>query len=201
MNEGTPNNRVELVGSLAGRPAYSHTNRGRDYFNLPLTVKRLSGTEDELNIVCDKRLLQETRADIMDAVRFSGEIRTYNNKTGIGSRLIVFVYAEEMELTNQPHRNDAFIRGTVCKRPNYRITPLGREICDLHVAVNRPTGQSDYIPCICWGKNASAAAMLEVGDMVAITGRLQSRGYIKVTEGREERRTAYELSVSTLDEL
>lgn len=201
MNEGATNNRVELVGCVAGRPSYSHTNRGREYYSFPLTVERLSGTEDTLNVVCDKRLLEQTPAESMSALRVSGEIRTHNNKTGVGSRLIVFVYATELESTDEPHRNEAAVRGTICKKPNYRITPLGREISDMHLAVNRPSGQSDYIPCICWGKNAAVASLLCVGDSVEITGRLQSRSYIKNVEGSEQRRTAYELSISTLAEL
>ena len=90
--------------------------------------------------------------------------------------------------------------GYICKPPIYRKTPLGREIADLLLAVNRPYGKSDYIPCICWGRNARFASSFEVGEHVQVLGRIQSREYVKrITETETEKRIAYEVSVSKLE--
>ena len=92
------------------------------------------------------------------------------------------------------------MEGYICKQPVYRKTPLGREIADLLLAVNRPYGKSDYIPCICWGRNARYASGFEVGEHVQVLGRIQSRDYVKkISELETETRTAYEVSVSKLE--
>lgn len=71
---------------------------------------------------------------------------------------------------------------------------------DLLLAVNRPYGKSDYIPCICWGRNARYASAFAVGGHVLIWGRIQSREYVKkLGENQAEKRIAYEVSVSKLE--
>lgn len=201
MNETVCNNRAVLIGCMTGRPVFSHEGRGIRYMTFPLTVSRLSGVEDTVNVVCREELLTSTQVTEQQCIEVAGELRTHNNRSGVGSRLLVYIYALSIMTTDAPPENQIFLRGTVCKRPVYRITPLGREICDLHAAVNRPGGQSDYIPCICWGKNALASSVFEVGTGVELTGRIQSRQYTKQTETGEEKRTAFELSVTTIDEL
>src|SRR5690606_22495334 len=104
-----------------------------------------------------------------------------------GSRLILTVFARDIillidedeikEMLEKP--NEIFLDGYICKPPIYRTTPLGREITDLLIAVNRAYNKSDYIPCIAWGRNARFCEKLLIGDHIKIWGRIQSRKYQK----------------------
>ena len=131
-------------------------------------------------------------------VEVAGEVRTFNNRTGPGSRLVITLLARALTETEEPPCNQLTLSGVLCKPPILRRTPLGREICDLMLAVNRRYGRADYLPCIAWGALAQRCAGLAVGDGVALEGRLQSRLYQKVVEGAVQERTAFEVSVTTL---
>ncbi|MEG1316736.1 MAG: single-stranded DNA-binding protein, partial [Oscillospiraceae bacterium] len=171
MEERRVESSVTLCGTLDGRPEYSHTNHNKRFYTFPLKVVRLSGIDDVLNIVCTEELLSEIEPDNSEMLKITGELRSYNNKSGVGNKLVIFVYAHTLEFCNEEPQNNVWLCGTLCKRPNLRATPLGREICDLLIAVNRPYGHSDYLPCICWGQNAHEAALWEVGDSLELDGR------------------------------
>lgn len=188
--------KVVLCGTPGGRPQYSHTSRGRNYYTFPLFVSRLSGTEDTVNIVCSEDLIAVDIPDGSSMLKITGGLRTFNNKSGVGNKLLVFVYAHEMEFCEDEPANEVSVTGTLCKRPSLRVTPLGREICDLLIAVNRPYGRSDYLPCICWGKQARVASDYEVGSIIRLEGRIQSRTYIKCTDSGQIEKTAFEVSAS-----
>ncbi len=194
-------NDVRLCGTLSGRPVYSHSSRGRDFFTFPLTVLRLSGNADRLNVVLGRELLE--RAELTDAARLCvrGQLRSFNNRRGEGAKLVISVFARELDFTDEEDGNLVRLRGTLCRPPKLRSTPLGREICDLMLAVNRHYGRSDYLPCICWGALARQAAALDVGARLALEGRVQSRDYLKLTEEGPVRRTAFEVSAAQLEEL
>ena len=135
---------------------------------------------------------------------FSGQFRSYNYHEGSKNRLILSVFVREITFVEEEldgaKTNQIFLDGYICKQPVYRKTPLGREIADLLLAVNRPYGKSDYIPCICWGRNARFASAFEVGEHVQVMGRIQSREYMKkITETESQKRVAYEVSVSKLE--
>ena len=189
-------NRITLTGTLASLPEYSHQNHERKFFRFLLSVDRLSGTEDLLPVLAAEDVLAQ--ADLFAGERFTieGQIRSFNNRAPEGRRLIISVYAETLTTTDQPAQNDVSLTGSVCKPPIYRRTPLGREICDVMLAVPRPYRRTDYIPCILWGKNAQEAADALPGAKLRVTGRLQSRDYVKVVDGVSQTRTAYELSVT-----
>lgn len=191
-------NRAELVGEAWGEPTYSHTNHGEDYFRLPLRVLRLSGAEDVVNLTVSRTLLEECRVALGDRLRAEGEVRSYNNKSGQGSRLVITVYVKKLTHTQEEHGNRLILAGVVCKPPVYRRTPLGREICDVMLAVNRKYGRADYLPCIAWGSLAHRCGGMEVGDQLRLTGRLQSRTYTKVSGDRSEERVAFEVSIMSL---
>lgn len=199
MDRLNTGNFVTLCGAVTTGPVFSHSIRDRRFFTFPLTVERLSGTEDKINIICGEELLWTELPENCRSLKVTGELRSHNNKTGIGNRLQIFVYAEELEFCNEEHCNTVSLSGTICKEPKPRITPLGREICDLLLAVNRPMGRSDYLPCICWGRNARLAAELGVGSKLGIEGRIQSRDYIKVIDGVQLTKTAFEISAMTLE--
>lgn len=201
MEKSTTGNTTRLCGSVDGKASFSHISRNRKFFVFPLRVPRLSGAEDVINIVCDEEKLRALEPDGSPMLRVTGELRSYNNKSGVGNRLIIFVYANEMEFCDGEPENSIFLRGTVCKQPSLRMTPLGREICDILIAVNRPFGRSDYLPCISWGQNARESSLWNVGDTVELEGRIQSRNYIKNIDGIQTKKTAYEVSASTVSRL
>ena len=191
-------NHAVLRGTAAAEPVFSHTNHGVDFFLFPLTVPRLSGAEDRLNVVAPAPLLAGFPLTPGRQVEVAGEVRTFNNRTGPGSRLVITLLARSLAETEEPPCNQLSLSGVLCKPPVLRRTPLGREICDLMLAVNRRYGRADYLPCIAWGALAQRCAGLAVGDGVALEGRLQSRLYQKVVEGAVQERTAFEVSVTTL---
>ena len=173
---------------------------------LELLVKRLSDSFDRIPVMISERLIDVTKDYRGEFIQISGQFRSYNRHEEKKNRLVLSVFAREAvfaEATDDKIKsNQIFLDGFICKPPVYRKTPLGREIADMLVAVNRPYGKSDYIPCISWGRNARFAANFEVGSRVQIWGRIQSREYVKrLEDDRTEKRIAYEVSVSKLEEI
>lgn len=187
-----------LRGRALAAPRISHANHGVTYYVFPLEVERLSGATDTLNVVLSQDLLLSCPVEPGEAYTCMGEVRSFNNHTGVGGRLIITFFAKRISPSQEQHANQLELRGVLCKAPVVRRTPLGREICDLLLAVNRPYGRSDYLPCIAWGSLARSCGTLSVGDRVHLLGRLQSRTYRKLVDDREEERTAYEVSVISL---
>jgi len=192
-------NQINLCGVLAELPGYSHENRGKRFYRFPLEVERLSGAVDILPVLVPESVLCAMDLSGGDMLEVSGQIRTFNNRTQNGRRLVISVYAERLVSCQGEPRNDVQLTGTICKEPIYRQTPMGREICDVMLAVNRPYHRADYIPCIFWGRMANLVRSCTVGCMLQLTGRLQSREYIKVLGEESERRTAYEVSAMTAE--
>ncbi len=190
-------NHISLVGLVGKNPEESHKNHGVTYYQFPLRVSRLSGTEDVVNVVCTGAFLDLVVSDAQVAVE--GEVRSYNNRSGMGSKLVITVYARTVERCGGEHKNEMTLAGVLCKPPAVRRTPLGREICDMMLAVNRKYGRADYLPCIAWGALAVWCGQLEVGDGLKLNGRLQSREYTKEMEGKKAVRTAYEISIMSLE--
>ncbi len=194
-------NIAALCGWISEKPTYSHSVGGRSFYSFILTVDRLSGTGDRLQIICPVSLLESLEPDGSPMLRVVGELRSHNNKSGVGSKLQIFVYAYELSQCCDSPENYIYLRGALCKKPILRTTPLGREICDLLLAVNRSCGHSDYLPCIAWGRFAQTAASLSVGASMELEGRLQSRSYIKNLGGVDREKIAYEVSASALREI
>lgn len=195
MDEAMVRNHAVLRGILAAAPAFSHMSRGERFFVFPIETRRLSGTADTINVIARQSLLES--AEIMEAgrIRVTGELRSFNNKRGEGAKLVITVFAKELALEDGEDINVVELDGTLCKEPNLRVTPMGRSICDLMLAVNRRCGRSDYLPCICWGSRAREAANMHTGDRLAVTGRIQSRPYIKLIDGEPVEKVAYEVSI------
>jgi len=188
------NNYAELSGVVAEAPYFSHENRGEKYYIVPVAAKRLSGTTDTINIIIRAKLLPPD-ITVGKKVHVFGQIRSYNNKTDVGAKLIVSLFAREFILDSCEDRNDVLLKGTICKQPNFRTTPLGREICDFMLAVNRKYEKSDYLPCIAWGMKAREIAEMPVGKSITVSGRIQSRTYIKLINNQPIEKTAFEVSV------
>ncbi len=189
-------NQIRLLGQALSSPAFSHESHGTRFSLLPLAVPRLSGRLDELNLLGPEALLSSAHSSEMVAVQ--GQIRSYNNRSGVGSRLVITVFVQSLHTEPGPPENDLTLTGVLCKPPIFRRTPLGREICDLMLAVPRQYGRADYLPCVAWGSTAHQAAGLAVGDHIHLRGRLQSRGYVKNIDGTPVPRVAYEISITAL---
>ena len=196
-NNDHPVNSVSLCGSAAEAPSFSHEGRFERFFVLPLEIRRLSGVYDRVNVILRERQLSELDG-AFPMLRVTGELRSYNNRRGDGAKLVITVLAKALEPCEEPDENSVSLSGTLCKPPQLRTTPLGREICDLMLAVNRRCGRSDYLPCICWGQRAREAACFGVGTKLSLDGRMQSRRYIKLTDGEPVEKTAFEISVNEL---
>ena len=193
------NNIVRLVGTAAGRPCLSHESRGEAFYRLPLTVRRLSGAEDELPLLLRRGLLEKLELREADKLCVSGELRSFNNRSGEGARLVISVFARALQFCEGEDENSVLLRGALCRPPTLRRTPMGRDICDLMLAVNRPYGRSDYLPCICWGPLAREISLCPTGTALQLAGRFQSRPYIKMTAEGPVEKVAYEVSAAEID--
>ena len=192
-------NSITLRGSLQELPCFSHENHGRRFLRFHLEVQRLSGAVDILPVIAEENLLAPLDPTAGNMLTVTGQIRSHNQRTEGARHLLIFVFASEIIIEDGEPVNEVLVEGPLCREPNFRKTPLGREITDLLVAVNRSYGKSDYIPCIAWGRNARYAAGFSVGSNIELWGRVQSREYTKsVGENQSEKRVAYEVSVSKL---
>ena len=198
------NNQVSIMGKIASSFTFSHQVFGEGFYLVDILVKRLSDSEDRIPLMVSERLVDVTQDYEGEYIMVQGQFRSYNRHEEKKNRLVLSVFVRALSFVEEADdsikTNQIFLDGYICKPPVYRKTPLGREIADLLLAVNRPYGKSDYIPCICWGRNARYASAFEVGGHVLLWGRIQSREYIKkLGENETEKRTAYEVSVSKLE--
>lgn len=202
MSREQENNKVTLSGEIVSNFEFSHEVFGEGFYTAMLSVERLSEKKDIIPVMVSERLINitEEKGWICQKMNISGQFRSFNKHEEEGRKLMLYVFVNEFtpadEIDNKSHIS---LDGYICKPPIYRKTPLGREISDILLAVNRPHSKSDYIPCIAWGRNARFTSSLEVGTRLQIEGRIQSREYQKwISETESETRTAYEVSVSKL---
>lgn len=200
MDENISRNTARLCGVIAAAPTFSHSGRGECFYTFPLEVARLSGATDKINIIVRDELMESIQLCEAEKICVVGELRSFNNKSGEGAKLVITVFAKELYLCDDDDLNEVHLVGTLCKKPNLRMTPMGRDICDLMLAVNRRYGRSDYLPCITWGLKAREAAEWGTGTMVTLEGRIQSRNYIKIVGGDPVEKTAFEVSVTDIAE-
>ena len=189
------NNQVSVMGKIASQFTFSHQVFGEGFYTVDLLVKRLSDSEDLIPLMVSERLVDVTQDYEGEYIIVQGQVRSYNRHDEKKNRLVLSVFVRELSFVEEEDEtiktNQIFLDGYICKPPVYRKTPLGREIADLLIAVNRPYGKSDYIPCICWGRNARYASAFEVGGHVLLWGRIQSREYMKrISENESEKRIA-----------
>lgn len=205
MNREIKNNQVTLSGEIASNFEFNHEVFGEGFYTTMLASERASGQKDIIPVMVSDRLV-DVKADWKGRfVKVSGQFCSYNKHEENKNRLVLSVFVreieefEEMPLSDN-YSNNISLDGYICKQPTYRETPLGREIADILLAVNRQYGKSDYIPCIAWGRNAVYASGLEVGTRLKIDGRIQSREYQKrISDDEYETRTAYEVSISKME--
>lgn len=206
MDKVIENNQVTVMGEIVSGFSYSHEIYGEGFYMVDVRCKRLSESFDIIPVMVSERLIDVTANYVGELICVNGQFRSYNRHEERKNKLVLSVFAREIgfieEMEESSKTNQIFLDGFICKEPIYRKTPLGREIADLLLAVNRPYGKSDYIPCICWGRNARYASSFNVGERCAVWGRIQSREYMKkLDEDTVERRVAFEVSVSKLERL
>ena len=198
------NNQVVIMGEIVSDFAFSHDIFGEGFYMVDVRVERLSDSIDIIPLMVSERLI-DVNGDYKGMyIVVNGQFRSYNRHEERKNKLVLSVFAREIDFVDEigenTKSNQIYLDGYICKEPVYRKTPLGREIADLLLAVNRPYGKSDYIPCICWGRNARFASNFEVGARCAVWGRIQSREYMKkISDEQLEKRVAYEVSVSKLE--
>lgn len=198
------NNQVSIMGKIATDFTFSHQVFGEGFYTMELIIKRLSDSEDRIPVMISERLIDVNQDYVGEYIQVHGQFRSYNRHEEKRNRLVLSVFARDISFVEEEDDsipvNQISLDGYICKPPVYRKTPLGREIADLLLAVNRPYGKSDYIPCICWGRNARYANHFKVGERCVVWGRIQSREYMKkLDEENVERRVAFEVSVSKLE--
>ena len=198
------NNQVSIMGKIDTGFTFSHQVFGEGFYTMELLVRRLSDSEDRIPVMVSERLLDITQDYTGQYIEIHGQFRSYNRHEEKHNRLVLSVFAREVNFVEEQDEslpvNQIFLDGFICKPPVYRKTPLGREIADMLLAVNRPYSKSDYIPCICCSRSARYSSAFTVGGHVLLWGRIQSREYMKrIGENQSERRTAYEVSVSKLE--
>lgn len=205
MEKVIKNNKVTIMGEIVSGFTFSHEIFGEGFYMMDVRCKRLSEKFDTIPVMVSERLMDVEKDYFGQLVSINGQFRSYNRHEEQKNRLILSVFAREIEFSEEvpggSESNQIFLDGYICKEPVYRKTPLGREIADVLLAVNRPYRKSDYIPVILWGRNARYASCFKAGDRMRVWGRIQSREYMKkLDEENVERRIAYEVSVSKIAE-
>lgn len=192
-------NSITLRGSLQALPQFSHENHGRNFYRFILEVPRLSGAVDLLPVIAQEETLQQIDPSAGEMLTVTGQIRSHNLRQEGARHLMIFVFALSIVAEEGEPINDVIVEGPLCREPNFRRTPLGREICDVMLAVPRVFRRADYLPCILWGRTAQDVSVCHTRDIIRIYGRLQSRIYTKLTEEGSQERTAYEVSALTAE--
>lgn len=199
MENYMENNNVIIGGKIVEGIEFSHEIYDEKFYKFSILTKRLSEHEDVLPVIISERIIDLEEIQVGKIVKIVGQFRSYNMQTETRNKLVLSVFVKEIEFAEEDvlTLNDANFVGYICKAPIYRKTPLGREIADVLIAVNRTYKKSDYIPCILWGRNAKFCENIEVGTLVKVNGRIQSRAYEKKLENGEViKKVAYEVSVS-----
>lgn len=191
--EHTVNN-ITVCGSLRELPVFSHENHGRRFYRFTLEIPRLSGAVDILPVIASETVMNGIDLSGGEMLTVTGQIRSHNSRKDGVRHLMIFIFAADIIAEDAEPCNDVEITGLICKDPIFRRTPLGREICDVMLAIPRAFRRADYLPCIIWGRTAQEISQCTIRDQIRIRGRLQSRIYTKLTEFGPEERTAYEIS-------
>lgn len=192
-------NTILLRGELLQLPQFSHENHHKRFYRFILSVSRLSGTVDLLPVIAEEQVLNRMDLTGGAMLQVTGQIRSHNLRENGTRKLLIFVFATDIITTDEEPVNEVVLQGPLCRQPNLRRTPLGREICDVMLAVPRAFKRADYLPCILWGRTAQEVSACHTSDIIRIQGRLQSRVYTKVTGDGAVDRTAYEISALTAE--
>ena len=192
-------NSITIRGMLSALPQVSHENHGRRFYRFTLEIPRLSGAVDLLPVIAEEQTLEQLDPSAGSMITVCGQIRSHNQRTEGARHLLIFVFAQSVTAEDGEPVNDVILEGPLCREPTFRRTPLGRDICDVMLAVPRAFRRADYLPCILWGRTALEVSACHTRDCIRIYGRMQSRIYTKLTEDGPQQRTAYEISALHAD--
>lgn len=192
-------NTITLRGTLQNIPQFSHENHGKRFYRFFLEVPRLSGAVDILPVIVEEQILFQLDPNAGEMLTVLGQVRSHNQRSDGVRHLLIFVFATSLTVEDGEPLNCVILEGPLCREPTYRLTPLGREICDAMLAVPRAFHRADYLPCILWGRIAHEVSQCHTRDVICIQGRLQSRVYTKLTDDGLQERTAYEISALTAE--
>ncbi|MBQ8768179.1 MAG: single-stranded DNA-binding protein [Oscillospiraceae bacterium] len=187
-------NQITVCGSLRELPEFSHENHGKRFYRFTLEIPRLSGAVDILPVIAPETVMNSFDLSGGEMLTVTGQIRSHNSRTNGVRHLLIFIFASNIVAEDADPVNEVVVSGLICKEPIFRRTPLGREICDVMLAIPRAFRRADYLPCILWGRTAQEISRCCIRDQICIHGRLQSRIYTKLTEDGPIERTAYEIS-------
>ena len=187
-------NKITVCGSLRELPVFSHENHGKRFYRFTLEIPRLSGAVDILPVIASEAVMNCIDLSGGEMLTVTGQIRSHNSRTNGVRHLLIFIFASTIVAEDAEPLNEVTVTGLICKEPIFRRTPLGREICDVMLAIPRAFRRADYLPCILWGRTAQEISRCSVRDQICIRGRLQSRNYTKLTDDGPEERVAYEIS-------
>lgn len=192
-------NEIILRGSLHSLPEFSHENHGKEFLRFFLEVPRLSGVVDTLPVIMEKEVFGQLDPSAGQMLTVTGQVRSHNHRSDGLRHLLIFVFGTSITAEDGEPINQVILEGPLCREPTFRLTPLGREICDAMLAVPRAFHRADYLPCILWGRIAQEVSQCHTRDVISINGRLQSRMYTKMTEQGPQERIAYEVSALTAE--
>lgn len=188
-------NEIYISGKIVSEPVLTKNYYGEGFYEFKVEAERLSGRTDVLPFMVSERLTSDVALKEGTSIAVAGEIRTYNRIEDGKSRLFIHVFVSRFVDLPDREMNRVLLSGYICKPPVFRLTPEGREITDILLAVNRRYGKSSYVPIIAWGRNARFCGNLPMGVSLSIEGRFQSRLYKKkLSETEIEQRVAYEVS-------
>lgn len=187
-------NQITVCGSLLALPEFSHENHGKRFYRFTLEIPRLSGTVDILPVIAPEPVMNCIDLSGGEMLTVTGQIRSHNSRANGARHLLIFIFASTIVAEDAEPFNEVTVTGLICKEPIFRRTPLGREICDVMLAIPRAFHRADYLPCILWGRTAQEISRCQIRDQISIRGRLQSRIYTKQTDEGAQERTAYEIS-------
>lgn len=199
-------NAVGMAGRIAGeieRQPDIYGTRGLKRFSLEISRADGSRQASDRVIVIYGQEAEATPGQLEEGayVMVMGKMQTY--KEVPGGRIVVFVLAEYVGVVSEQveQQNGVYLEGIVARKPIHRTTPKGRKITEVTVKVPSAftEGYFSFIPTICWGSDAEAAAEYQEGARVALEGRLQSRDYTKRMDGIDAVLTAYEVSAQHIE--
>ena len=129
------NNQVTIMGEVVSAFTFSHEVFGEGFYMVDVSVKRLSNSEDRIPVMISERLIDVSQDYTGEFLMISGQFRSYNRHEEQRNRLVLSVFAREVEFIEEEldgaKTNHILLDGYICKLPIYRKTPLGREIADL----------------------------------------------------------------------
>ena len=194
-------NKAYIKGVIEDELEFSHKAHGEKFYKTRVEVKRDSGVADYIPVLISEREIDLKKLSKGIFVEIAGQFRSYFHEERAKNKLELFLFVKSIKIIDNgdySFKNLIFLDGYISSKPNFRITPIGKEITCLFIAENGKYHNANYIPAIAWGKRAYYTRQLKVGDRIQIEGRIQSKIYTTKNFDGEERES-YEISIFSLE--